>query len=242
MILTLKTMKRDICIAIALFLFWGSLYGQYKSITVPAGTKIIESFPPSVRYMYPQFIEGDVILNNGLSSSCMINYNMLHDDMEFIQDNDTVTIVKKKELKYVTVDSDTFIFMPGYMKNVPGYMKLIYGQKLKIYCKDKINLKDILKRGAMGSVNRTAAIGSFSDFEATGIPYDLIVPEDYVFKREITYYIATSSGTFEPFKKKNVLKLFSFHKAEVQKYLKTNKVNFEKQEDVIKFAEYLSTL
>ena len=236
-------MKRDISIIIALFLFWGSLYGQYKStIIAPAGTKIIDNFPPAVRYMYPQFVEGQVVLQNGLFSDCMVNYNMLHDEMEFIQDNDTVTIIRKRELQYVIAENDTFIYMSGYMKNVPGYMKHIYGQKLKIYCKDKINLKDILKRGAMGSVNRTAAIASFSDFDQQTIPYNLIVPEDYVFKREIAYYIATSSGSFEPFKKKNILKLFSFHKAEVQKYLKVNKTNFEKEEDVIKLAEYLSTL
>jgi len=235
-------MKRDIGIIIALSLFLGSLYGQYKPITVPAGTKIIESFPPSIRYMYPQFVEGEVVLTNGQSSFCMVNYNMLHDEMEFLHDNDTATIIRKRELKYVIADVDTFVYTPGYMKNVPGFMKHIYGQTLKIYCKDKIYLKDILKRGAMGSVNRTAAIGSFSDFDAQTIPYNLIVPEDYVFKREISYYIATSSGAFEPFKKNNILKLFSFHKGEVQKYLKANRINFEKEEDVIKLAKFLETL
>ena len=97
----------------------------------------------------------------------------------------------------------------------------------------------------MGAVNRSAAIGSFSDAEYRGLPYDLVVPEDYVYKREVAYYIATPSGALEPFKRKNVLNLFSynkFHKAEIQKYLKTNNINFDKQEDVIKLAEYLSTL
>jgi len=236
-------MKRDISVIVVLFLFWGCIYSQNKNtIIAPAGTKIIESFPPSVRYMYPQFVEGKVVLNSGQSSTCIVNYNMLHDEMEFIQDNDTVTIIRKRELKYVIADIDTFIYTPGYMKNVPGYMKHIYGQKLKVYCKDKINLKDILKRGAMGSINRTAAIGSFSDFEHGNIPYNLVVPEDYVFKREIAYYIATSSGAFEPIKKRNILKLFSFHKSDVKKYLKANKINFEKEDDVMKLAKFLETL
>ena len=236
-------MKREICIIIAVFLLGGCLYGQYKNMVVPAGTKIVDNFPPSVRYMYPQFVQGEVVLNNGQSSVCMVNYNMLHDEIEILQDNDTMGISRKRDLKYVIADNDTFIYTSGYVKNVPGYMKLIYGHKLKIYCKDKINLKDILKRGAMGSVNRTAAIGSFSYVEEFGgIPYDLIVPEDMVFKREVAYYIATSSGTLEPFKRKNTLKLFSYHKGEVKKYIKTNKINFEKQEDIIKFAEFLSTL
>ena len=228
-------MKRDICIAIALFFLGGSLYGQYKSITVPAGTTIGDNFPISVRYLYPEFVQGQIILKNGLSSGAMLNYNMLRDAIDIIQGNDTITILRKQELRYVIADVDTFIYMSGYAK-------LIYGEKLRIYSKDRFYLKEILKKGAMGSVNRSAAIGSYSKVDDFALPYEFLIPEDMVFRREVSYHIATSSGTFEPFTKKNVLKLFSFHKAEVQKYLKANKVNFEKQEDVIKFAEYLSTL
>ena len=232
-------MKRKISVIITMLLLGGCLYGQYQSITVRAGTKIINSFPPEVRYMYPQFVEGQVVLNNNQISTAMINYNLLRDEIDFIQDNDTVTIVRKRDLKYVITESDTFVYMPA------GYMKLIYDQKLKVYCKDKINLKDILKRDGMGAVNRSAGISSFGDNEYRGLPYDLVVQEDYVYKREVAYYIATPSGALEPFKKTNVLNLFSynkFHKAEIQKYLKINKINFEKQEDVIKLAEYLSAL
>ena len=232
-------MKKQIYLVITMLLLGGCLYGQYQSITVRAGTKIIDNFPPSVRYMYPQFVEGQVVLNNNQISTSMLNYNLLRDEIDFIQENDTVTIVRKRDLKYVIAESDTFVYMPA------GYMKLIYVQKLKIYCQDRFYLKEILKRGAMGAVNRSAAIGSFSDAEYRGLPYDLVVQEDYVYKREIAYYIATPSGALEPFKKTNVLNLFSynkFHKAEIQKYLKTNNINLEKQDDVIKLAEYLSTL
>ena len=228
-------MKRRTCVIVVMFLFGGCLFGQYKSLIAPSGTKIVESFPPSVRYFYPEFVQGQVVLNNGLSSSAMINYNMLHDNMDVISDNDTLAILKKRDLKYVIVDNDTFIYMPGYGR-------LIYEQKLKVYCKDRFYLKEILKKGAMGTVNRSAAIGAFSDMESAGVPYDLIVPEDMVFKREVSYFFATSSGTYEPFKKKNILKLFSHNKTDIQKYLKTNKINFEKQEDVIKLAGFLSTL
>ena len=232
----IRKRREIISVMVAMFLFCGCLFGQYKSIIVPAGTKIIENFPPSERYFYPQFIEGKLVLNNGLSSTGLINYNMLLDDMEVIQDdNDTLTILKKRELQYVIVENDTFIYMQGYAKH-------IYGQKLKIYCKDRIYLKEILKRGAMGAVNRSAAIESFGNFEESGVTYKLVAPEDMVFRREVSYHIVTSKGTIDPFKKKNILKLFSSQKSEIKKYLKVNKVNFEEREDVIKFAEFLSTL
>ncbi|MDR2887529.1 MAG: hypothetical protein LBV26_05960 [Bacteroidales bacterium] len=228
-------MRKNIFVITVLLLFCGCLCGQYKSITIPAGTRIIDNFPPSVRYLYPQFVQGEIVMKNGIYTAGMINYNMLHDEIDLLHNNDTVTLIKKQELRYVIADSDTFIYMPGYAK-------LIYGQQLKIYCRDRFFLKDILEKGAFGVPNRTAAIGQYSDTAERGIPYDLVLNEDMVFKREVAYYIATSSGIYRPFKKKNILSLFSHNKADVKKYIKTYNINLEKQEDIIKLAEFLSKL
>ena len=163
---------------------------------------------------------------------------MLRDEIEFLQGNDTLMIGRKRDLKYVIAENDTFVYMSGYTK-------LIYDQKLKIYCKDRFYLKEILKKGAMGKIERTAGTGSFSDFEQNGNRYDIVVPEDMVFRREVAYFIATPRGTLEPFKRNNILLLFSnnrYHRAEINRYIKDNKINFDKQADVIKLAEYLSTL
>ena len=219
-----------------MLLFGGCLFGQYKSMIVPAGTTIGENFPPSVRYFYSQFVQGKVVLNNNQILTAMLNYNMLSNEIEFLRGNDTLILIQKRDLKHVIAESDTFVYMSGYMK-------LIYNQKLKVYCKDKINLKEILKKGAMGAVNRSAGISSSNfDDEFGGIPYYLIAPDDMVFKREVLCYIATPNGTLEPFKRANILMLFRYHRTEINRYIKANKINFEKQEDVIKLAEYLSAL
>ena len=228
-------MKRNICVIVAIFIFCGCLCGQHKSITVPAGTKISESFPPSVRYLYPEFLAGQIVLNNGISSPCMINYNMFFDDMEILQDNDTVRILRKRDMKYAIIENDTFIYVQGYMKH-------IHGQSLKVYCKDRIYLKDVLKVGAMGVVNRTGAISSYGSIDEMGMSYDLVVPEDHVFRREISYHIATSRGTYELFKRQNILKMFPRNKGEIRRYIRANKINFGKQEDVIKLTEFLLKL
>jgi hypothetical protein len=209
---------------------------------VSAGTTVAENFPFSVKYFYPQFVEGTIVLNNNNYTTCMLNYNMLRDEIEIIQNNDTLTIARKRDLKYVIAESDTFIYIPGNMKLVNGYVKPIYAP-LKVFCKDRIYLKEILKRGAMGAVNRSAAIGSLSIVEDLhALTYNFIIPEDMVFRREVSYFITNPSGNLEPFKKKNIQKLFPRHKSDINRYLKANKISFDRYEDVIKFAEYLSTL
>ena len=228
-------MRKEIYVTLAIFLFCGSLHGQPNTIIVPGGTKIIEKFPPEVRYLYPQFVEGEIILRNGLFSSALLNYNMLRDEIEFIQDSDTLIIARKENLRYVIIENDTFSYMRGYAR-------LIFDQTLRVYSRDRFYLKEILRRGAMGMVNRTAAIGSYSDFESGGVPYFLVVPDDLVYRREVAYFIATSRGTLEPFKRRNILRLFRNQRSEILKYIKTNNVNFDAHEDIIKFAEFLSKL
>ena len=68
--------NRIICAIIAMFLFCGCLYGQYKNITVPAGTKIIDKFPPSMRYLYPQFVQGKMVLKN--------NQSLMFDKLQYV--------------------------------------------------------------------------------------------------------------------------------------------------------------
>ena len=52
-------------------------------IIVPARTKVADCFPPAVRYLYPGFSSGQVILHNGNHNSASLNYNFLFGEMEF---------------------------------------------------------------------------------------------------------------------------------------------------------------
>ncbi len=227
--------KSFIFILTALFLS-GSLPAQYyKIVTVQAGTKVSDKFPVSTRYLYPQFTDGQVYMKNGSVSPNRLNYNIFLGEIEFINEKDTMMITRKKDMNLVTVAQDTFIYRNGYLK-------LIHSGNVKVLLSDKIILKDIVKKGAMGTANRTTSVDSYTILPVDRKLYDLVYAEDLEFQRTLDFYILTSSGELIQFRKKNVLGLYPEKESEIQKYLKTNKVSFEKQEDILRFADFLSGL
>jgi hypothetical protein len=229
-------MKKTLTIIALVIFILSSLHGQYfKAITVESGTPVYEKFPLGVRYLYPQFTDGEVVMRTGTVSSSKLNFNLLLGELEFISNKDTLMIARKKDLNIVTVSQDTFIYRSGYLK-------LIHSGIVKVLVRDKYKLTDIVKKGAMGAPNRNSAIDSY-----TAIPTDkqllaLVPSEDLVFRRTLEFYILTSDGDLVDFRKKNIMELYPKNENEIQKFLKTNKINFEEQADVIKLADFLATL
>lgn len=206
-----------------------------KIITVKAGTRVLDYFPVQERYRYPQFLDGQILFTNGVVSSNRLNYNFLLNEMEFIKSPDTLIIVKKKDIRHIVVEQDTFIYNNGYLE-------LIHSGYVKVYLKQYIKMKDIVKIGAFGMPNRGSSIDSYNSMSLDGNFYELIPTEDIVFQKTLEYYIATPSSGFVDFRKKNVIQLFPQKADEIQIYLKANKVNFESRQDLIRFADYLDGL
>jgi len=227
-------MKKILSAICAAFFLLSCLSAQkYESITVKAGTKVKDWFPYQERYLYPQFISGNVFLKNGSSSSAILNYDLLLGEIVFLKSLDTVVINKKSDIEIVTIEQDTFIYRNEYYK-------MIHSGRVKVCTKDKVKLIEIVKQGAMGTSNRSSAGESYSWTSANGNLVNLVSTDDMVFRRDVEFYILTSNNELVIFRKKNVIKLYLNRKAEIEKYLKSNKVNFETQKDILRFADWLA--
>lgn len=205
-----------------------------KTIIITAGTKMVDYFPVNQRYRYPEFTPGQVLMKNGKSSDLKLDYNFLSGEMEFIQEQDTMYISKVKDLRYIVV-LDTF-----YYDN--GYIEVISHGKIRVGLRQYVKIKDILKKGAYGSVNRGSSIDTYTSVFADGNSHDLIPNEDIEVQMIFEYYISDQTGDFLQFNKKNAIQLFPQKDDEIKAYLKGNKVDFESRDDLIRFADYLRTL
>jgi hypothetical protein len=210
---------------------------NYKPITVKAGSRVIEYFPYKDRYMYTDFKEGNVLFKSGRVITNKFNYNFLINEMQFIQSGDTLSISNsnKKDIRFITIEQDTF-----YIRD--HYLKQIHSGNMRVFENQDIILKDILKKGAMGTVNRSSASESFNSISLTGNIYELRPEEDWVFQKTPEFYYSLDYGDFEMFTRKNVLQLFPGKDDDVKNFLKANKVNFESREDILKLTDFLSGL
>jgi hypothetical protein len=94
----------------------------------------------------------------------------------------------------------------------------------------------------MGTINRSAASDSYN-FVITGQrSVDLKQTEDLVLQRKDEYYYSTSGSEFFLFNKKNIIKIMQGKEDRIKNYLKSNKVDFEAREDILRLADFVSNL
>ena len=228
-------MKKVLFLIYTFLITTGAISAQKNDlITVEAGTLVKSYFPPAVRYRYKNFTEGTVILKNGSITHDKFNYNFLLGEMEFIRSNDTIAVTIKEDLRLFMIAADTF-----YYDN--GYLEQIRSGTVKVFQKEYIKLKDILKKGAMGTTARNSSVDSYSSVSAMGNFYELRPEEDWVFQKTTEYFFLRPGGKFVLFSRKNAIQAIPGREI-IKNYLKSNKVDFESREDILRLADYMSGL
>lgn len=228
-------MKQTVLLIALLFAVSSLLAQKNEPIVIKAGTRIIDAVPFAERYQYPAFTKGRITLNDGRSNTCLFNLNLLSGEMEFIQGNDTLFIAEKKDLNTIVIAKDTF-----YYHN--AYQQLIRNGKLKVYESQRIGVMDILKKGAMGTINRSAASESYSYFTADKNSYAMKIEEDIVLRKTAEFYYSLPGKEFIPFNRKNAGKILPEKDNEIKEYLKTNEIDFRSKSDILKLTDFVSSL
>jgi hypothetical protein len=201
-------------------------------ITVKAGNEILKYFPVPIRYLYEEFMPGQVLFKNGTVNITRLNYNFLIDEMEFIQSRDTLSIVRKKDLRFIAVAQDTFYYDNGYLKQISG-------GRISVGLRQRFILREVLKKDSYGISSSGSATNSYGSLPSDGNFYKLTANEDMVFQKTKEYYLSTASGTFVQFRKKTVLQLFPQKEDAIKGYIKSNKIDFDSVDDLLKLAGYL---
>ena len=206
-----------------------------KPFRVLAGTRVEDCIPFREMYRFPEFKDGQVFMINGATVTTKFNYNLLLNEMQYLKLTDTLSIANNNEVRLIAIEGDTFYFDKGYLEQ-------IYSHTIKVAIKQYFKLKEIQKKDSYGIAGSNSATDSYSSIIADGQSYKLISSHDRVYQKVIEYYIATASGGFVPFTKKKVTQLFPQNKKAIEAYLKSNRVDFDSREDLIRFSEYLSDL
>ncbi len=209
-------------------------------VTIKTGQAVADVLTQADIYHYPQFTNGKVFLRDGSKAVGKMNYNRLYGQMLFINPKgDTLALADEKNLKFIVIDRDTFYFGQGYMKLIAndGVIKLTEKQVWV--------MADIRKMGTHDRPTTTVAVTSLSSFtngKDAAKSKDLIMNEDIVMRKETQYYFGDKYNLFVPATKKGLLQLFPKEHLSIENYLKENKVNFNKKEDVENLYKFLHKL
>lgn len=215
------------------FIFFCSIAVQAqitKTVTIKAGSSIEETIPAGELFLYPNYKPGIAFYKNGKMAGADVNYNLLTDEMEFISPKkDTLTITGENSIQYLVIDKDTFYYDKGYLQLVyiNPLIKLAKRQRIKIIDREKI--------GAYGQATTTSAI---DNYDRVGLK-KLTVSENTILGWQTIYFIATDNNHFAIINRKSLFDALPQQHDAITEYLKNNRVNFNKEEDVIKLLNSL---
>ena len=209
-----------------------------KTFTINPGQKIVEAIPASELYSYPEFRLVTVTLRNGTSADVKLNYNSVFGEMQFIdpKKGDTISLADERLIKYVTIEKDTFYFDEVWLQLV------FSNNTVKIARKRLLEMTNKEKLGAMGVEGYGGAIETFSKFTGSQHMRELVAKEKLTFTEHITYYVGEKFNHFYKANKKSLLDFYRDKEEQVGAWLKENKIDFSKTDDIKKVFDYLQTL
>jgi len=228
-----------------LFLFilisYSGLWAQDSMlVTIKAGNRVKDVLSPSEIYYYPQFTNGKVFLKDGSRAGAKMNYTRLYDQMLFINDKgDTLAVTDVKNIEFIVNDWDIFFYNGGYLRLVAD------DTVIKLAEKQIWEVADIRKMGTFNTPTNTVAItsvGYFSDGRDAAKSKELILNAETLLRKETQYYFGDKYNHFVRASKKKLMDLFPKDEQRIENYLKENKVNFDKKDDLEKLCKFLHQL
>ncbi len=176
-------------------------------------------------YANPNFVQGKIFQEDQLiKDDVPMRYNAYADEIEIkknASDENYGALIKDPSI-FVKVFKDIYVFVPYEGSNEKGgyFNVLSDGKKYDLYKKTK---------------------AVFREPQKAETSYARDMPPS--FPKTVTYYLV-QDGTFleMPSSESKILKMMDKKKAEMKKYMKENKIDLGKEQDMIKTISYFDSL
>jgi hypothetical protein len=190
-------MKTSLLFLIALLCQLEPMAQDVTSVTVTAGTKIMDVLTTADVLYYPQFAAGTVFLKDGSTAAAVLNYNSLFDEMHFVgPKGDTLALANEKTIKFITINSDTFYYEQGFIRVLAG------NSLVKLAGKQAWSVGEGRLNASYNTSSTTSAISSYTSYHAAGSRYSLVVNEDVDLRKREHFYFGDKFNRFVPAGKK----------------------------------------
>jgi hypothetical protein len=186
-------------------------------------------------YLFPEFIQGVILMKTGKKSETLLNYNSLTEEMIF-ENNGRKLAIARNEL---ALTDTVFIGDKRFIALNHSFVELVYHSGWDLYVEHRCNLVEKGKQAGYGGTSNTSANRSISSFSSNGNFYELKLPDGYEVKPYIRYWLK-ENGDLKAFNNLRELKKIFKEKEDLfREFVKKHGVKYDDQESVIQLIEYL---
>ena len=214
-----------------------SCYAQGEQWTVRIGQNAKDVLGDRNIYKYPQFMQGIVYLKDGTASAASLNLNLFNGEMHFINlANDTMAVADEGNIKLIIIQNDTFYYSKVFVQLLHGNSEAKLGRI------EAIKPVNFTKETAYEQTSSVSSVNSASYFYGNSQVAKLSQTKDVVLHKETVYFIGDRFNSFLPVTRKNIFRLFNSQKTAIDNYIKDNKIELNRQEDLLKLIAFIQTV
>ncbi len=173
-------------------------------------------------YLFDDFRKGEVLLKDGKLFNGEFRYDKYADQVEFKVKQGNFWIAYPSSIDYVKIDTTRLVFI---QKDIE---KPNEGSYYVVLVADKIQL--LLKKGSI--------LQSAEDPK----PYVDAKPAKFLDRKDLYYLLDKSNTPIRITSKKILINKLSDKSSEISKFIKSNKISYKKEEDLIYLINYYISL
>ncbi|HAF29930.1 MAG TPA: hypothetical protein DCG75_12885 [Bacteroidales bacterium] len=217
-----------------------SVFVNYIIIANAQEENINTRFSENSMFLFNSFEEGVAYFNDEGISKSKFNYNVVYNDLCYINNTQILVITNVEELDSIKIGSKAFIW-----KNKKTYERVSSG-KISVLLSRKAKLSSNKPSGAYGTESTTSAVSKKTSFyTGKGIwggencnlnnITDIEIPiiENFYLLINDEIVLATKS---------KINKYFKNHKDSIKEFINKNSINLKDKNDLIVFTKFLETL
>jgi hypothetical protein len=188
------------------------------------------------QYLFPKFSNGKVRFKAGSIREAVMNYNLVSEKMVFEQGGKLLDMVSTETMDTIYLQNKKFIPQDKI------FLEVVMSGRIPFFIQHKADLMSPGKPAAYGGTSQTTATTSITTLHTSSGTYNMKLPDDFTVRPSPVYWIIVK-GKMEKFvNERQFLKAFGSNQPEIRKYINSNKIRFEKTDDVIRLINYCQGL
>ena len=189
-------------------------------------------------YIFPDFIQGTVLMKNGTENHALLNYNAASQEMIFDQNGKKLAIAPPTLNQIDTV----FISDKKFVRHNNKFMEVLLDGEIQLFAEHKCRIIPPPKPAAYGGTSETSSVDSYSSWQTDGRLYNLELPNDFKVN-PITVYWIKKNGELKNFVSINqIRKYYKNKKKELKEYEKEHKIDFQNNDDILQLIKFTESL
>jgi hypothetical protein len=191
----------------------------------------------SSHYVFNNFIEGKVLMNDGNIYEKSLNYNKLTREMIFKSGNDFLAISEADKIDTVFVKNKKFIRLNNL------FLEVIYDSDYDVLLEQKSKIEETLPTGAYGESSSTSSVNTLTYLKGNyqSLYRKLDIGNDIKIK-SYKYYSIKKEDDIKSFNSlRSLYKIYPLKRKVLRKFIKENEIDYMKNKDIVKTIKFLET-